>query len=1292
MPKLNFTITGDDRPYQKTLANVRKASKQTADYVQKDLEKLQKGLDKAQSGDDKKRKQAVKAAQDQSKATDSVVAAADRETAAHERTTAAIKKKASAFDAVTGKQIKPVQMSSTLDEVAKYNEGRNGTIKGGTVVGPAAFDYNALAIAATEYSTTARAAHNSVSTTVQTTEQKIESARRAINSLKIDLQAYKNIAAFTTDVKVLGEYNNRIDETKAEIARLGNVGKAGYDDLGNRITATMGKQELLTRKIQMFKDALGRAKAPQSFVDLNRKIEETENQLGKLKNAGRTGFDELGNAIKTNTKATGGFINGLSGIWSWISKIAYIVPGLGIGGLIALMIEPLSRAIDSLGVFKSSLEKLSAPQKAINASYQEAATLIASETAATTVQVNKINDKNASMITRQGLLNEFINKNPSVLSALTLQNIATQKGTDIINDYVGALKRKIEMQQLEAGYSEALQKSADIKSGKDDTGIGFLGKALILGNKVATGFRGESMSEAIDKANARFKAKAEIDQDAVVKGYEDRIKATAEGEAKLKKIEDTSLTSLEARLASTNSRLRNLQAGESAKTLQAEKASLEKQIKQRESLLGIAPKAKVRSAPLRQQNNLQAEIDSLHANALKKQKTQDEQEIEAVQIKYDAIRKKIKDFYADPLNKGKKLKVDASTIDKDQETETANVIAGQQLAKDKQAIEAQKVLFDEYEQYKLKVGEKIANERFASDLKGFTDYVAYLKSLSPKDSDASAYANRMRDYLRVALPKAQNEQVKVQEKMFSQILADTQTYQQQRAILISNSQKTEADLRARGYAEQADQELLNRSESLKQFDNTIIHQLQQYRFLFDGFRDMSATAIKEYIANARQKAEVDLQTGAITKEAYDATIKAAKEAAAVLDSRLPNSLREASNIFKDLANSTDGLSDGLTNVLNILADMTDAAADVVSGITEMNKGIQDYQKNKEEVGGGLLGSISAGLAIAGPAGKAIGAVVNVVKGVTNFFKAARESAKQAAAELNTYYDNIFKGELAYNQLLRERERTLKNISDLSIRDLKTQQALLNTQKGQASSDYYKLLTRIQSTGQQVTGTHIEKKGGFLGIGRKSYTVQDTAGVAGLGYDQIEKLYTEGKLTDSTKAWFEELKKAKQEMEAIGQSAQDVLDQINQIATGTTADSISDAIVKGFKEGKRSAADFANDFTGLMQDSWLSIFKSNYLDKAMGDFYTKFAEMSGDADGLTESDVIALRAEYAKSIQGGLDQLADFDKVIAAAGGSLDEGLNSSLQKGLTPVNYNEISDRPNKNLFNYLKNNKILCQ
>lgn len=90
--------------------------------------------------------------------------------------------------------------------------------------------------------------------------------------------------------------------------------------------------------------------------------------------------------------------------------------------------------------------------------------------------------------------------------------------------------------------------------------------------------------------------------------------------------------------------------------------------------------------------------------------------------------------------------------------------------------------------------------------------------------------------------------------------------------------------------------------------------------------------------------------------------------------------------------------------------------------------------------------------------------------------------------------------------------------------------------------------------------------------RKAKTWNEYSSLAGKSYEDIEKLYTEGKLEEKVAKLFERLRDLKEEGTDINQMLADQDEAMREALTGTTTDSIADSVVKGLAEGKRSAKD------------------------------------------------------------------------------------------------------------------------
>lgn len=316
MPELNFKIKGDDGELKKTLANIAKNSKDTSDRIAKESVK-------AVDSEVKARQKAVKVSQEQKKASDDVVSSVNEEAKAQDRVTESIKRRKGAFDELTGKQLKPVEVLYTPDD--KVAKAENKPIKSGLPAGvqgdKEAAQYQEASKAAADYGKAVADANKVATDSANTTTDAVRKTTDAIkvqtiseDTLKARLLYQQGVKSSATDPAVIAEYTKKIQDTQAEITKLGNIGKRGFDELGNRIKSTIGQQEILTARLKYFQDQLNYAKAPQSFVALNKKIEELTEQLNRLSNAGKKGFDDLGNKIKETDSAGGKLISTLKSI------------------------------------------------------------------------------------------------------------------------------------------------------------------------------------------------------------------------------------------------------------------------------------------------------------------------------------------------------------------------------------------------------------------------------------------------------------------------------------------------------------------------------------------------------------------------------------------------------------------------------------------------------------------------------------------------------------------------------------------------------------------------------------------------------------------------------------------------------------------------------------------------------------------------------------------------------------------------------------------------------------------
>lgn len=133
------------------------------------------------------------------------------------------------------------------------------------------------------------------------------------------------------------------------------------------------------------------------------------------------------------------------------------------------------------------------------------------------------------------------------------------------------------------------------------------------------------------------------------------------------------------------------------------------------------------------------------------------------------------------------------------------------------------------------------------------------------------------------------------------------------------------------------------------------------------------------------------------------------------------------------------------------------------------------------------------------------------------------------------------------------------------------------------------------------------------------------------YDNIKKAYEKiaeiraliknGTIFGDTAALKEQL----DNYEQLIDKAEEFANKRSEILTGSTYDSVVDALVSAFDDGIYSAEEFANSFEKLMQTAVLNALKINALKGPLEDWYKEFAKLS--ENGLTKEEVEKLRADY-----------------------------------------------------------------
>lgn len=681
---------------------------------------------------------------------------------------------------------------------------------------------------------------------------------------------------------------------------------------------------------------------------------------------------------------------------------------------------------------------------------------------------------------------------------------------------------------------------------------------------------------------------------------------------------------------------------------------------------------------------LQALDDEYRAKSFSK----DEEEKAALKAKFADFRKIIAEENAKIADYNKKNKkqlalIDIAQVQPIEERASAALVFNQQTKHLKSALTEQKRLYEEYEQYKLKFGEAAAKKQYADKIKLDSSYLEQLQkatALATAQNILSGGSYETQSRL-AGLSEMLSKEEEQERKAFEQRLVDFQTYADKRAITQQKYLTIAADLRAKGRDAEAQEAIDKGAQEVYALDMANIQKWDSYEQLFNGIAKLSRQDTLVLISELEKQLQ-----------ATDISAKARLEVEKKLN-ELKKSIAsgDGAQIGK-LASELGAVAQEFSNINSNIGEIVGAiskAGQGYAGILENSKKYKEAKTDKDVAGqlGAGLGMVNAGLS-----------VVNAIGG---WFKGLKEAKEKALKEVADFYDKAKQGEREYQSLLRGRERDEANRHNNRLAGLKEEHELLKKQLIAINADYAAMFDQLHGKGasaadQQAVGKQLAKamaansaktkdlmaklqnmqSGEILSANyvhgtwfRKARTDYTYGSLRGKSYDDLEKLATQGKLTEDAKKLFEELKKLKQEGVDVQKQLEEATKSLNEMFTGINSDSLRGGFMQLFKDGKTSVADFADFFEKSMKDAAYSIFEQKYLATMMDGFYTQFADMASSGDALTTEEIAQLRTQYEAMAKAAEARFADMKKItgLDLGGGSDSKSKNSLTEavKGIT---------------------------
>ena len=525
-------------------------------------------------------------------------------------------------------------------------------------------------------------------------------------------------------------------------------------------------------------------------------------------------------------------------------------------------------------------------------------------------------------------------------------------------------------------------------------------------------------------------------------------------------------------------------------------------------------------------------------------------------------------------------------------------------------------------------------------------------------------ANRQSEQKAEKARKEAEKLAKIEQEKYTALLEKLMTYNEQKLAIEKKFNEDVALLAEKSSGDDFDNRVISLSKQkdaeLKVIEDAIFKESDLYRQLNEEVLGKTREQITTQLA---------LLKSALNKGFFTAADGTATKLTKAQISQLELTVTEIEKLLSDqnigkaqqLAADFDAIGSALGNIGSALQETNPELADALETMSDLAR----------------VGSDATTSVAAFAAGDVVGGVTSAINAIAGLFSIgakSRASARKAQEELLKIQNDIIDGERTLNQLQRERNLEKAREIELTLAGLKAQKEALELGQRQIQQDASKVFSELQQQ-SFVSGTRTKKTGGFLGIGRKSKVAKEYSSLLGKTFEEIERLFEQGKLEGRAAELFEQLRKLKAEGQDVEKQLLELQKQANEILTGTTANGISDGILQGLANGFTAVEDFAQDMERTLQNAILNAIKYQVLEEPLQELYKKFADFAASDGELTAEEADELREEYENNVQKAIDAYKQFSQIIDqdALNGGQERGLTGAIRRELTEATGSELA-------------------
>lgn len=895
--------------------------------------------------------------------------------------------------------------------------------------------------------------------------------------------------------------------------------------------------------------------------------------------------------------------------------------------------------------------------------------------------VEQLKNANLSEQQRLDIYNKLKEIDPKIIAGLDAKTLSYQTLTANVNAYLGALRKQLGIEANREALTGSIKQEQNL-----DARIKQLNKAIDADQKLI------AQQKNIDSQTAR-EARSRIFQ-----SREELKNLTADLERQKKTTQEFGEESVKSEGETEEAKKRTIEVIDEEikqqKKLQEENSTNAKQFNEYQKKINELEEEKKRIVGASKSDAKAAQVEENKTNSLLEKRKdllqaiedikrgakqsgliKEQTELDKINEKYDALLQNIVDYNkkVDAFNKKnpkanvqKVGQADIVELNSARNRELSNTTLKEQAEEYKKYLQNQRDVFIQFEDAKKDVGIAKANEMFREQTGNYEDFLQLLNAeaakLLPKITLGIANIGEVQKFRAIIDQIQQYNKDKTakaledEKKNFMELLAATVTYNDDKAAINKKYDDLEKTLNKNKNVSDFEErkKLLQqgRQEELDALNNNIIRQSALYKKLNQDIIGFTRQRLKDEIKLLKESLSKDKTLTPEVKAAIQSTIN---QYQGLLDetnqtakdfANIASKLGSVSSAFSTLANSLEGLNSEVADSLQNFSDMASIGADAASAIASF-----------------AMGDVVAGITSA----------ANAIGKIIDGFAKAKKSKQDAQQKIANFQQQIYQGEVAYGELVRQRIREEVKAGKLKLQGLQDEKKLLQEQKDIVLKNYNEIFAKLQNESFISGKTKKKKSGnpltGILGfLSGSRTTVQDElSSLAGKSFADIEKLFLSGQLTDNAKKLFEQLKAIKDEGVDIDKMIADNALALQEAFTGTNTDSISDSIIEGFKNGLNSASDFASTFEDLMRNALIQSLKFKYLEGPLKDFFTEFAAASESDGQLTSSEIAQLKSTFNQIITNADQQFQQLQQIAGLNFNSTGSGINS-LQgaiKGMT---------------------------